>query len=162
MLISFDQTALGTPNDTLAIAGSAPLTFEDDKVFQWNQFYSINTTPCLDEYLLLSGLEFKADITGRDPAKWSVVAWQYNGIFYESETAFRQALNSSNFAIPGPNSDGDWACTDYNGDSFPHDELNPPVPVQPDGPRFAVDEQEGYIEWSTLTKSTEKRSEYPS
>ena len=159
---SLEKTALGAPNDTLAIAGSAPLTFEDDKVFQWNQFYSINTTPCLDEYLLQSGLEFKTDITGRDPAKWSVVAWQYNGIFYESETAFRQALNSSTFTRPGPNSDGPWACTDYNGGSFPHDELNPPVPVQPDGPRFAVDEQEGYIEWSTSTKSLEKSSEYPS
>ena len=154
-----DKTALGALNDTLAVAGSAPLIFEDDKVFQWNQFYGINTTPCLDEYLLLSGLEFKTDITGRDPAKWSVVAWQYNGIFYESETAFRQALNSSTFVRPGTNSDGDWACTDYNGDSFPHDELNPPVPVQPDGPRFAVDEQEGYVEWSTSIRSLEKPRE---
>lgn len=145
------KTALGAPNDTLAVARSSPLTFEDDKVFQWNQFYNINTTPCLDEYLLLSGLMFKSDITGRDPSKWSVVAWQYNGIFYESEAAFRQALNSSSFVRPGLNTDGAWACTDYNGDSIPHDELNPPVPVQADVPRFAVDEQEGYIEWSTLS-----------
>lgn len=147
--MSLNQTALGAPNDTLAVAGSAPLIFEDDKVFQWNQFYGLHTTTCIDEYLLLSGLEFKTDITGRDPTKWSVVAWQYNGIFYESETAFRQALNSSGFARPGRSVDGDWACTDYNGDAFPRDELNPPVPVQPDGPRFAVDEQEGYVEWST-------------
>ena len=143
---------MGALNDTLAIAGSTPLTFEGDKVYQWNQFYSINTTPCLDEYLLLSGLQFKVDITGRDPAKWSAVAWQYNGIFYESLTAFRQALNSSSFLKPGPNVDGDWACTDYNNDPLPHDDLNPPVPVQPDSPRFAVDEKEGYIEWSTSTR----------
>lgn len=140
----------------MAIAGSDPLTFEDDKVYQWNQFFGINTTPCLDEYLLLSGLSFKADITGRDPSKWSVVAWQYNGIFYESEAAFRQALNSSSFEKPGTNEDGPWACTDYNEDPLPHDELNPPVPVQPDGPRFAVDEQEGYIEWSTSDMFLEK------
>lgn len=133
--------------DTLAIAGSDPLTFEDDKVFQWYQFFNINTTPCLDLYLLLSGLQFKADITGRDPSKWSVLAWQYNGIFYETEAAFRQALNSSDFAKPGPAEDGDWACTDQQGEPLPHDELNPPIPVQPDGPRFAVDEKNGYIEW---------------
>lgn len=92
---------------------------------------------------------FKADITGRDPSKWSVVAWYYNGIFYESEAAFRRAINSTGFVKPGPNVDGDWACTDYNNDPLPHDEQSPPVPVQPDGARFAVDEQEKYVEWST-------------
>ena len=91
---------------------------------------------------------FKADITGRDPAKWSVVAWQYNGIYYESEAAFRRAINSTGFAKPGTNVDGPWGCTDYNKDPFPHDELNPPVPVQPDGARFAVDVEEKYVEWS--------------
>lgn len=92
---------------------------------------------------------FKTDITGRDPAKWSVVAWQYNGIFYESEAAFRRAFNSSSFLRPGPNVDGDWACTDFNGDPLPNDKISPPVPVQPEGSRFAVDEQEKYVEWST-------------
>ena len=134
----------------MATAGNTPLIFEDGKVFQWNQFYGVHTGPCLDEYLFPSGLMFKTDITGRDPAKWSVVAWQYNGIFYDSEKAFRSAINSSSFSIPGTGVDGDWACTDHSGDPFPHDELNPPVPVQPDGPRFAVDEQEKYVEWSTL------------
>ena len=140
---------MGALNDTLALAASTPLTFEGDRVSQWNQFYSINTTPCLDEYLLLSGLQFKTDITGRDPAKWSVTGWQYNGIFYPSEAAFRQAINSTGFIRPGLNVDGDWACTDYNGEPFPHDDLNPPVPVLPDGARFAVDVEEKYVEWST-------------
>lgn len=130
------------------IAGNTPLIHEDGKIFQWNQFYSLHTGACFDEDTLPSGLMFKTDITGRDPAKWSVAAWQFNGIFYESEAAFRQAINSSSFIIPGPNLDGDWACTDYNGDHLPHDELFPPVPVQPDGPRFAVDEQEKFVEWS--------------
>ena len=123
---------------------------EDNKIFQWNQFYGLHTGACFDEYLLPSGLLFKTDITERDPAKWSVVAWQYNGIFYESEAAFRRAFDSSSFERPGANVDGDWACTDYNGDPFPRDELNPPLPVQPDGLHYAVDEQEKYVEWSEL------------
>ena len=139
---------MGLPNDTIAIAGTTPLIFEDDKVLQWNQFYNLHTGACVDDDLFPSGLMFKTDITGRDPSKWSVEAWQYNGIFYESETAFRQALNSSGFKRPGPNVDGPWACTDYNNDPFPHDDLSPPVPVQPDGARFAVDEEEKYVEWS--------------
>lgn len=133
----------------MAIAGNTPLIFEDEKVFQWNQFYSLHTGPCVDEVVLPSGLMFKTDITGRDPSKWSVVAWQYDGVFYESEAAFRQAVTSPSYVSPGTNVDGDWACTDYNEDPFPHDELNPPVPVQPDGPRFGVDEREKYVEWST-------------
>ena len=141
---------MGALNDTLGLAASTPLTFEGDKVFQWNQFFGINTTPCLDEYLLLTGLQFKTDITGRDPTAWSVTAWQYNGIFYQSEAALRQAINSTGFVRPGPPVDGDWACTDYNGEPFPHDNLNPPVPVSPDGSRFAVDVEEKYVEWSKL------------
>ncbi|KAL8725316.1 MAG: hypothetical protein Q9181_006455 [Wetmoreana brouardii] len=140
-------TATGDANGTLAIAGTTPLIHDGENVFQWNQFYALHTGPCEDEDILPSGLMFKADITGRDPSKWSVVAWQYNGIFYETEAAFRQAVNSSSFVKPGTNVDGDWACTDYNNDPFPHDELNPPVPVQPDGTRFALDEQEKYVEW---------------
>ena len=103
---------------------------------------------------------FKTDITGRDPAKWSVVAWQYNGIFYDSEMAFRSAINASGFSIPGTGVDGDWACTDHSGEPFPHDDLTPPVPVQPDGTRFAVDEQEKYVEWSTLVTSLSECSIY--
>jgi len=142
----------------LAIAGSTPLTFEGDRVFQWNQFFTIHSGACFDEYLLLSGFQFKTDITGRDPAKWSAVAWQYNGIFYESEKALRQAINSTGFIKPGPIVDGDWGCTDYSGEPFPHDEINPPVPVQPEGRRFAVDEQEKYVEWSKAASSLENSS----
>jgi primary-amine oxidase len=142
------KIAAVTANGTLAIAGSTPLIFEGDRVFQWNQFFGLHTGACYDEDLLPTGLMFKADITGRDPSKWSVVGWYYNGIFYESEAVFRQAINSTSFAKPGPNVDGAWACTDYNNVSLPHDELNPPVPVQPDGTRFALDEQEKYVEWS--------------
>jgi len=131
------------------------LIFEGDRVFQWNQFFGLHTGACFDEDLLPTGLMFKADITGRDPSRWSVTGWYYNGIFYESEAVFRQAINSTSFVKPGPNVDGAWACTDYNNVSLPHDELNPPVPVQPDGTRFALDEQEKYVEWSRFESISE-------
>ncbi|KAL8685663.1 MAG: hypothetical protein Q9218_007622 [Villophora microphyllina] len=145
-------TATGDPSGTFAIAGTTPLIFEGDRVLQWNQLYMLHTGACEDEDILPSGLMFKTDITGRDPSKWSVVALQYNGIFYESEADFRKAINASGFIKPGTNVDGAWACTDYNNVSFPHDELNPPVSVTPDGSRFTVDVEEKYVEWSTYKK----------
>ncbi|KAL8775892.1 MAG: hypothetical protein Q9194_003537 [Teloschistes cf. exilis] len=141
-------TATGDPSGAFAIAGSTPLIFEGDSVLQWAQIFKTHTGACEDEDILPSGLMFKTDITGRDPSKWSVVALQYNGIFYESEADLRKAINSSGFIKPGTNLDGAWACTDYNNISFPHDELNPPVSVAPDGPRFTVDVEEKYVEWS--------------
>ena len=128
---------------------------EDDKIYQWNQFYTLHTGDFYDEDLLPTGFEYKADITGRDPTAWSVVAWQYNGIFYQTEAALRAAVNSSGFVMPGPNVDGPWGATDYNNISFPHDDLNPPVSVQPDGPRFALDVEEKYVEWSKYLRATE-------
>ncbi|KAI4252160.1 MAG: hypothetical protein LQ352_004444, partial [Teloschistes flavicans] len=144
-------TATGDASGTFALAGTTPLIFEGDRVLQWNQLYALHTGACEDEDILPSGLMFKTDITGRDPSKWSVVALQYNGIFYESEADLRKAINSSGFVKPGPNVDGTWACTDYNNVSFPHDELNPPVSVAPDGARFTVDVEEKYIEWMDFT-----------
>ena len=121
-------------------------------MFQWNQVYSIHTGACIDEDVLLTGLEFKVDITGRDPSKWSVVAWWFNGLFYPTLAAFRRAVNSPGFEFPGAPVDGPWACTDYNGKPFPHDKLNPPVPVEPDGARYALDTAHKYVEWSMPTQ----------
>ena len=95
-----------------------------------------------------SGLLFKVDITGRDPSKWSVAGWQFNGKFYETEDAFRADVKAAGFIVPGTNIDGPWACTDYNEDPLPLDELSPPVPVQPEGTRFKLDAKEKYVEWS--------------
>lgn len=143
-----DQTAQGAANDTLGIAGSAPLIHEGDRVLQWNEFYVIHSGKCVDEDLLLTGLEFKTDVTGRDPAKWSVLAWYFNGVVYRDLDEFRQAMKSSDFVKPGAPIDDSWACTDQNGEKLPHDELNPPVPVSPDGARFTLDAAQKYVEWS--------------
>lgn len=146
------QTAIGAPNDTYALAGNTPLIHEGDKVYQWNQFYQIHTGGCYDEVLLPTGLMFKTDLTGRDPTKWAPTQWQYNGILYDSADSIRAAANKSDFVNPGPNVDGPWACTDTFGEPLPHDTLNPPVSVQPDGNRFALDMEEKYVEWSEHAK----------
>ena len=142
------QTAQGAANDTIGVAGSNPLIFEDDKVFQWNQFYVAHTGKCIDEDLLLTGLEFKTDITGRDPSKWSVVSWYFNGLIYATLEDFQNAIKSPDFVKPGAPVDGPWACTDTTGEPLPHDDQNPPVSVAPSGERYSIDEESKYVEWS--------------
>lgn len=111
-------------------------------------FYIPQTGVFADETILPSGLEFKTDITGRDASKWAVVGWFYNGIFYADIAAFRKAWKTKGFVKPGPPVDGAWGSTDWNGQQMPHDNLNPPVSVQPDGTRFSLDPEQKYVEWS--------------
>ncbi|KAL9111597.1 MAG: hypothetical protein Q9187_007909 [Circinaria calcarea] len=140
-------TATGAANDTLLIAGSDPLIHENGRVMQWNEFYGLRTGELASETLLPTGLQFKIDVTGRDPSQWSVKGWYYNGLFWTSIEDFRNAFNSPDFLKPGPNVDGAWTSTDQQGPLLPHDELYPPVTVQPDGRRFGVDVEEKYVEW---------------
>ena len=139
---------MGAQNDSLLIAGNDPLLREKGRVYQWNEFYSLQTGVFVSETLLPTGLQFKLDITGRDPSKWSVVGWYYTGSFWETTEEFRKAYNSPGFLKPGPNVDGNWTSTDQQGPVLPHDDLYPPTSVQPDGNRYAVDVQEKYVEWS--------------
>ena len=132
----------------MLIAGNDPLLHEGGKIYQWNEFYSAHTGDFFTETILPSGLQFKIDITGRDPSKWSVVAWYYNGGFWNTLDEFRAAMNATNFVRPGPNVDGLWGGTDQAGTVPPHDELYPPISVQPDGNRYSVDMDEQYVEWS--------------
>lgn len=58
---------------------------------------------------------------------------------------------------------GDWVTTDKTGPDLPYDTLPPPVQVQPAGQRFAVDEEQQYVEWGdfsfyiTFTRDTGMR-----
>ncbi len=56
-------------------------------------------------------------------------------------------MNSTSFVRNGPNLDGTWAQTDRDGPIRPFDHLYPPVNVQADGPRYAIDVEEKYVEW---------------
>jgi primary-amine oxidase len=134
------------------IAGSDPLIHQEDRVYQWNEFYSAHTGEFFSETILPTSLQFKVDITGRDPSKWKVVGWYYDGNYWSTTAEFKEAAETLK-RKPGPNVDGLWTSTDQQGEKLPLDHLYPPIAVQPDGPRFSLDREENYIEWSKYTSS---------
>ncbi|KAL6364234.1 hypothetical protein LRP88_02151 [Fusarium phalaenopsidis] len=139
-------TATGADDDKLLIAGSDPLTHSGDRIYQWNEFYSAHTGEFFSETILPTSLQFKADITGRDPSKWRVVGWYYDGNYWPTTAAFRKGVETLT-RRPGPNVDGSWTSTDQQGEKLPRDHLYPPISVQPEGPRFGVDREQNYVEW---------------
>lgn len=98
--------------------------------------------------MLPLGLHVKMNIAGRDPSKWSVLGWFYNGIFYKTTEAFRRAFYSPKFEKLGPNVDGDWAQLYRQGEPFAKDTIPAPTMIQPEGGRYSVDAEEKYVEWS--------------
>ncbi|KAM0240142.1 hypothetical protein ACHAP5_008062 [Fusarium lateritium] len=139
-------TAAGAEDDNLLIAGSDPLIHHGDRVYQWNEFYSAHTGEFFSETILPTSLQFKVDITGRDPSKWKVVGWYYDGNYWPATTEFKEAAETLE-RKPRPNVDGLWTSTDQQGGKLPLDHLYPPTAVQPDGPRFRLDREENYVEW---------------
>ena len=127
---------------------------------QWNQFYVLHTGNVYDEDLLPTGLEFKIDITGRDPSKWSVVGWFYGGQFWPTTKAFIAAATAPGFKNYGAPVDGSWGSTDPQGDVLPHDDLYPPASFQSQGTRYAVDIDEKYVEWSKYNKKGKTDKKY--
>jgi primary-amine oxidase len=134
------------------IAGSDPLIHHGDRVYQWNEFYSAHTGEFFSETILPTSLQFKVEITGRDPSKWKVVGWYYDGNYWPTTAEFKEAAETLK-RKPGPNVDGLWTSTDQQGEKLPLDHLYPPTAVQPDGPRFSLDREENYVEWSKYTSS---------
>ncbi|KAK2746498.1 hypothetical protein FQN57_003124 [Myotisia sp. PD_48] len=143
----WNGTFMGQPNDTILMDGMEPLWIDDGAVITWSQF--LNYPKILDDRvaLLPLGLYVKTNIAGRDPSKWSVEGWFYNGKFYETTEKFREAFYSPGFEKLAPNVDGEWTSTDRTGQPFKHDKIAPPVAIQPEGRRFAVDVKEKYVEW---------------
>lgn len=143
----WNGTALGLDNDTLDIWGIDPLWQEDGRIIRWDTFWNIPQDFYDTETLAPLGLFFKSDITGRDPSKWKLEGWLYNGIFYETTEEFRNAYWSEGFEKFGANVEGDWARTDRQGPILPMDTLYPPTMVAPAGSRFGVDIEQKYVEW---------------
>lgn len=143
----WNGTAMGLDNDTIFMYGNEPYWQDDGRIIRWDSFWNVP----VDDYDALSvlplGLYLKSDITGRDPSKWKVEGWLYNGIFYETTEAFRTALGSEGFVKNGPNVEGDWARTFQQGTVPPMDTLYPPTSVAPAGSRLSVDYKEKYVEW---------------
>lgn len=80
-------------------------------------------------------------MTGRNRDGWRFVGWLHNGVYYNSHAAFRAAYETPKFVHPTRNigADGEWAMTDQKGPALKYDDRAPPMQVQPEGNRFAVD-----------------------
>lgn len=114
----------------------------------WSGFVNNPTSTFDSETILPLGLYFGVDVMGRDPSKWSVIGWYYDGKYYPTTNAFRAAAASSNFTLLGANSDGPWAQIERQGSPMKFDHLPPPTAVMPGSNRFSVDAKENYVEWS--------------
>lgn len=143
----WNRSMTGAKDDTLITWGIDPPFEVDGRFYRWDQFWS--TPEGVFDVIsnMQMGLFFLSDVTGRDPAKWSLEGWYYNGIFYESTDEFRKAYYSGSFEKLLGNVDGEWAHTDQRGPILPHDTKAPPVTVAPQGARFSVDNENKYVEW---------------
>jgi primary-amine oxidase len=102
--------------------------------------------------LLPQGVYLRNDITGRDPAGWSLTGILYADEYYESISEFKSAWNSTDFKKMAVNYPGKWIATGQAGEQMPLDTKLPPQQVQIGGEqRFKVDEQQKYVEWMDFT-----------
>ncbi|KAL3423197.1 copper amine oxidase [Phlyctema vagabunda] len=142
----WNASVLGLENDTLDVWGIDPL-WQDDGIIRWDQFWN-NPTGAFDAGTLLPlGLYFKSNITGRDPANWSLDGWLYNGIFYATTDEFRAAFYSPGFEKLPAGIDGAWAGTDQQGEIPPLDTNSPPLSIAPSGSRYFADAEQKYVKW---------------
>ncbi|KZL83511.1 copper amine oxidase [Colletotrichum incanum] len=142
--------AVGQDNDTLALVGLTTPYQEDSegRIVRWDEFKRRPADEFDVQTLLPQGLFLKTDVTGRDPSKWRVLGWFYNGNFYANTEEFRAAYQRPDFQKLQPNVEGDWARTDRQGPTLQYDLLPPPNMLHPNGQaRFSVDNEEKYIEW---------------
>jgi primary-amine oxidase len=143
----WNASALGNDNDTLAVWGIDPYYQDEGRIKRWDTFWGQPADVFEAMTLLPMGLFFMSDVTGRDPSKWTVEGWYYNGVFYETTQDFREAYWGGKVEkLPG-NMEGPWAQTDQQGTIPPLDTTAPPVMVAPGGARYHVDPQSKYVEW---------------
>ncbi|GKT67922.1 copper amine oxidase [Colletotrichum tofieldiae] len=147
----WNATALGLENDTLSIWGIDPYYQDGGRVQRWDTFWSIPNSIFDVGSMMPMGLFFMSDVTGRDPSKWIIEGWYYNGIFYETTEEFRNAYWSGNVEKLGGNFAGDWSATDQQGEILPRDTMAPPTSVAPQGARYSVDPERKYVEWMGWT-----------
>jgi primary-amine oxidase len=120
---------------------------QEDGIVRWDQFWILPTTEFDSGTLLPLGLYFKANVTSRDPDKWTLYGWLYNDIFYATTEDFREAYYSPGFVKFPPNVDGSWGWTDQQGDIPPLDTDYPPTGIALSGSRYFVDEKQQYVKW---------------
>ncbi|KAK4051483.1 hypothetical protein OIO90_004697 [Microbotryomycetes sp. JL221] len=133
--------------------GIDPLWKENGRVIKWVQAWGDPENGFGAQTLLPQGIYCKMDITGRDPAGWSIEGWLYNDVFYSTTAEFLEAYKSPDFVKMTPNKgqNESWIGTDQAGDPLPYDTRAPPMQVLPEGKRWAVDNEENYVTWGDFS-----------
>ena len=112
----------------------------------WMQFYRPGMGSG-GRTLLPQGIYAKVDARSMNISDWYTGQFYYNGVIYDNEAAFREAMNSPDFVRTPANLDGSWTNTE-DFDSAPAGrELPPPVSVQPYGPRYRLDRKQQFVSW---------------
>lgn len=128
------------------MAVSRPVAFENNTVSIWATVHSPGYR--MDSWSLLAqGLYCRFDISGRDPKQWKIHEWFYNGVSYSSTGDFRAAWEKGEVQKMPPNRDGKWSEAQPDKQGIPGREKNTPIMIQPDGPRYKIDEQEKFVSW---------------
>ncbi|RFU26755.1 hypothetical protein B7463_g9580, partial [Scytalidium lignicola] len=97
--------------------------------------------------ILPQGLHIRMELTTRDSVNWKLHEWYYGGRIYSSADELRAAMQSPDFKIDVVNMDGEWTDTEDLGEGNPGRELPPPAMIQPQGNRYKIDKEEGFVLW---------------
>jgi primary-amine oxidase len=128
------------------MAVSRPAAFENGTISSWARIHSPGLR--FDAWSLLAqGLFCRFDITGRDSSKWTINEWYYGGVLYNSTAAFRKAWKAGEVKKMPTNRDGAWSDAAPDEEGEPGRDLLAPVMIQPDGPRYKLDEKERHVSW---------------
>ncbi|BGP20022.1 hypothetical protein JCM10213_000596 [Rhodosporidiobolus nylandii] len=143
------EALLGAPSSDFDCWGIDPVWHEDGKVLSWVGLWAVPDAVFDSETILPQGIYLGAQITGRDPSKWSVIGWLRGGVYYNTTAAFRHAFENGELKNYTRNvqTEDRWDGTDKDGPDLPYDNRVPPFQIAPGGQRFAIDEKEGYVTW---------------
>ena len=126
LLSWFDEVAEDVSDIVQALLGDSSISFrqlganafeassndaiecEKGRQVRWMTFFEKSTASTL----LPQPLYFQVDTTGRDPSKWTVVKWWYNGVVYNDTDDLRAAISRPSFERLPPNLDGLWTTLD--------------------------------------------------
>lgn len=123
---------------------------KDGHILRWCSFQRAGTRFGAGT-LLPQGLYVKLDTTGRDPAKWKVLNWFYNGMLYNSTDEFRDAWRSPGFRKAPINRDGDWTMIEEPTSDVSSRDHPAPLMVHPGGARYQLYREAQYVSWMGFT-----------
>lgn len=131
------------PNSSECLFNPAnPAQIEHGRNMRWFGFSKL-----ADSWALLpQALYIKADLTGRDPADWSLSHVFYNSKLYKDIDEFRKAWESPDFEKLPINANGNWTQL-KPGLRNDENRRDAPFLVQSGKSRVAVNRNESFVSW---------------